>query len=75
MKAKRKEKENDNKMEERVRGKGKKMEPYSKSVAKFIHHSFFASKIIENSRKVAVSDQCFISLHFYYTSNRRCKCL
>lgn len=55
MKAKRKEKENDNKMEERVRGKGKKMEPYSKSVAKFIHHTFFAAKTIQNTRKVAVS--------------------
>ena len=56
MKSKRKEKENNNKMEERVRGKGKKMEPYYKSVAKFIHHSFFAAKIIQNTRKVAVSD-------------------
>ena len=56
MKAKRKEKENNNKMEERVRGKGKKMEPYSKSVGKFIHHTFFAAKTIQNTRKVAVSD-------------------
>ena len=56
MEAKRKEKENNNKTEERVRGKAKKMEPYSKSVAKFINHSFFAPKIIENTRKVAVSD-------------------
>lgn len=56
MEAKRKEKENNNKTEERVRGKGNKMEPYSKSVAKFIHHSVFAPKTIENTRKVAESD-------------------
>ena len=56
MEVKRKEKGNNNNTEERERGKGKKMEPYSKSVAKFIHHSIFAPKTIENTRKVAESD-------------------
>jgi len=54
--AKRKEKKNNNKMEERVRGKGKKMEPIPSPLQNLFTIFFMLRSYTKHNRKVAVSD-------------------